>query len=344
MWMTRRATRSDPWQAPVNLGPKVNSSAHDGAPRLSPDGRMLYIWTSRSGSWENYQVPILPIGFNGDGIVNLKDFAKLAQYWGQDEPSVDIGPMAWGDGVVDIQDVAVLVEYWLKEIPELGQAWGPNPTDGAINMPKSVIQWSAGENAAAHNVYFGSDETAVTNATTASDEYIEQTNQLYSAAVTGLQKEATTYYWRIDEVVDEFRVIKGDVWHFTTAPLKAHTPVPADGTLSVDPNLVLTWGAGFNVKTTSGHLVYFGTDATAVANATTSTEVIYKGAKSSASYTTGLLSNDTNYYWRIDEVNKDATVTKGDVWMFKTILIITITDRNLIGWWKLDEGQGTMRR
>lgn len=49
----------------------------------------------------------------------------------------------------------------------------------------------------------------------------------------------TTYYWRIDEVVDETTVIKGDIWRFTTAPLKAHTPVPADGTLYVNQILSL---------------------------------------------------------------------------------------------------------
>jgi hypothetical protein len=287
---------------------------------------------------------------NDDWKVDLRDFAVLAECWKTDDLRGDIGPVPRPDGVVDVQDLALMCEYWLKEIPG-GQAHSPNPTDGAINMPKSVIRWSAGETAAAHDVYFGTDQTAVANADTSSPLYIDQVAEVvetpddippYSTKAVTLQQASKTYYWRIDEVVDEITVIKGDIWHFTTAPLKAHTPVPADGTLYVDPNLILTWGAGFNVKTASGHRVYFGTDATAVANATTSTAGIYKGAKSSAAYTTGLLSYDTNYYWRIDEVNKDNTVTEGDVWMFKTKLIITITDQNLIGWWKLDEGQGTM--
>jgi len=103
MWMTRRATVSDTWQAPVNLGSQVNGSTDDLYPRLSPNGRTLYFWSSLS---ENYQAAIIPVvDFNGDEIVNFEDFAKLAQYWGQNEPSVDIGPMAWGDGVVDIQDI-----------------------------------------------------------------------------------------------------------------------------------------------------------------------------------------------------------------------------------------------
>jgi len=105
---------SDPWQTPANLGPKVNGSTDDSYPRISLDGRTLYFCSNRSGNWDNYWAPIIPIvDFNGDGIVDLKDFSRLAQYWGQNESSVDIGPMAWGDGRVDIHDVAVLAEHWL---------------------------------------------------------------------------------------------------------------------------------------------------------------------------------------------------------------------------------------
>jgi hypothetical protein len=116
LWLTRRPGLSHSWQAPANLGAKVNSPAGESTPRMSPDGSTLYFWTENPpGTYENWQTPILPVvDFNGDGIVNLKDFSRLAQYWGLNEPSVDIGPMAWGDGVVDIQDVAVLVEYWLS--------------------------------------------------------------------------------------------------------------------------------------------------------------------------------------------------------------------------------------
>jgi len=116
MWMTRRGTLSDPWQVPVNLGPKVNSSLED-LPRISADGRTFYfrtVPTQDPSTWDYWQAPILSVvDFNGDEIVDLRDFSKLAQYWGKDEPSVDIGPMPWGDGRVDIHDVAVLVEHWL---------------------------------------------------------------------------------------------------------------------------------------------------------------------------------------------------------------------------------------
>ncbi len=115
MWMARRASLSDPWQASVNLGPVLNSPALDLCPRTSPDGRTLYFWSNRGGSNNIWQAPIMPIvDFNGDRIVDMKDFSKLGQHWGQDEPSVvDVGPMPWGDGRVDIQDIAALVEQWL---------------------------------------------------------------------------------------------------------------------------------------------------------------------------------------------------------------------------------------
>jgi hypothetical protein len=47
IWMTRRASLSDPWQAPVNLGPKINGPFVDAQPRISPDGRTLYFFSSR---------------------------------------------------------------------------------------------------------------------------------------------------------------------------------------------------------------------------------------------------------------------------------------------------------
>jgi len=115
IWMARRARLSDPWQAPVNLGPQVNGPGNEGYARISSDGRTLFFRCDRGGSYDNWQVPILPlVDLYTDFTVEMKDFSKLAQYWGQDEPSVDIGPMPWGDGVVDIQDVAVLLEYWLS--------------------------------------------------------------------------------------------------------------------------------------------------------------------------------------------------------------------------------------
>jgi hypothetical protein len=50
--------------------------------------------------------------FYPDNTVNFIDYAVLAQYWLQNNPSVDIAPPG-GDGVIDYLDVAVLVKQWL---------------------------------------------------------------------------------------------------------------------------------------------------------------------------------------------------------------------------------------
>jgi Tol biopolymer transport system component len=49
LWVTTRATVSDPWGAPVNLGPTVNSSSQDKGPSISADGLSLLFGSSRPG-------------------------------------------------------------------------------------------------------------------------------------------------------------------------------------------------------------------------------------------------------------------------------------------------------
>jgi hypothetical protein len=42
IWVSTRASTSDPWSVPVNLGPVINSPFDDGRPALSFDGETLY--------------------------------------------------------------------------------------------------------------------------------------------------------------------------------------------------------------------------------------------------------------------------------------------------------------
>lgn len=123
IWMARRATHFDPWEEPVNLGPEVNGPFADVSARLSPDNSTLFFASERPGGYGDYdiwQVPILPVvDFNGDAIVGIEDLMELIEHWGQNEPSVDMGPTPLGDGIVDIKDLEVFMSYWEKEnIPE----------------------------------------------------------------------------------------------------------------------------------------------------------------------------------------------------------------------------------
>jgi len=49
LWVATRASTSDPWSAPVNLGTGVNSAAADDRPTTSFDGSELYFRSDRAG-------------------------------------------------------------------------------------------------------------------------------------------------------------------------------------------------------------------------------------------------------------------------------------------------------
>ena len=46
LWTSTRASTSDPWSTPVNLGPVVNTLTHDGSPAISWDGTTLYFMSA----------------------------------------------------------------------------------------------------------------------------------------------------------------------------------------------------------------------------------------------------------------------------------------------------------
>jgi hypothetical protein len=88
----------------------------------------------------------------------------------------------------------------------------------------------------------------------------------------------------------------------------------------------LTWSAGDNAKQ---HDVYFGTDQAAVKNATAAdTTGIYRGRQAQASFTPAeTLGWGTGpYYWRIDEVQENGTVTTGAVWSFSVADYLVVDD------------------
>ncbi len=138
VWMTTRTSRSDPWARPVNLGPPVNSSSTDPTPAISEDGSCLYFMSNRSGGFGDYdmwQVPVFPrVDFDGSGFVDIADLVVLIEHWGQDEPSVDMGPMPWGDRVVDAADLEVLMRHWGQEAydPTLIARWKLDEAAGIV--------------------------------------------------------------------------------------------------------------------------------------------------------------------------------------------------------------------
>jgi hypothetical protein len=197
-------------------------------------------------------------------------------------------------------------------------AFGPDPADGGEGVKTGGrLTWQLGYDSKLHYVYFGDDYDAVNNATGT----LPTALTFYSPVN---MEPAKVYYWRVDEF-DGFNTYKGDVWSFTTAGAVG-APNPPYGAVNVSHTQPLSWVAG---DWAASHQVYFGTDEAAVRNATTSSPE-YKGPRDlgSESYDPGLLEWDTDYYWRIDEVN-DANSNspwKGNVWSFTTADFFVVDD------------------
>ncbi len=119
LYVIRRATLSDPWGEPMNLGPVVNTAWLEECARISADGSTLYWDSGRPDGGDNdlWQASIEPVvDLDGDGIVTCSDVCIMVHCWGTDEPLCDIGPTPFGDGIVDVQDLIVLTEHLTTDV------------------------------------------------------------------------------------------------------------------------------------------------------------------------------------------------------------------------------------
>ncbi|MHC4333547.1 MAG: SUMF1/EgtB/PvdO family nonheme iron enzyme [Planctomycetota bacterium] len=149
----------------------------------------------------------------GGGILRLDDITGL-----------DCDPQGWKDNgdLLPAQGYdEVVIEYIpagpyteVRAIkPDPNFASNPSPPDwGAVFDAEATLSWTPGENAAKHDVYFGTDFNDVNTAT---DPNVlpgrgQQDSNTYDVCDLQLGK---TYYWRIDEV-NGLPEWKGDVWRF----------------------------------------------------------------------------------------------------------------------------------
>ncbi len=281
--------------------------------------------------------------FNGELVGTSPDMIDL--------PRLRIGGRGAGpaDHLMGVLDEAVVFDRALTDDEILAhatptfpvKATNPTPQDGVINSATwANLMWTAGSTAASHDVYVGEDFDQVNEGT--GDTFRGNQDLQFNNAIIGFVGfpypdglvPGTTYYWRIDEVeADGTTKHKGDVWSFLVPPKTAYNPSPFDGARYISPdNVTLNWTAGYLAAL---HTVYIGENFDDVNNA------IGKPPLTTATYNPGPLEKDKTYYWRVDEF--DGSVThKGAVWSFTTRPEILITDPNLVGWWKLDEGMGNV--
>jgi len=160
-YVTTRATASDPWSAPVNLGPVVNGPDFDAGPNISANGLIMFLHSSKPGGpggmsdlWmtrretrdADWETPI-----NLGPVVNAGNFDATPDlssdgstlYFCSERPggfgSVDlwqvpICPLVdfTGDYRVDIEDLTILIEHWGtgESLCDIGpMPWGDGVVD-----------------------------------------------------------------------------------------------------------------------------------------------------------------------------------------------------------------------
>jgi hypothetical protein len=228
------------------------------------------------------------------------------------------------DNYVDFVDSAWLTQYWEDTPPLPGQAGNPEP----LNMwPPGVsttadLSWTAGSDAAAHGVYFGTNPTPDAN-----DFQGYQTSTIFDP---GLMIGGTTYYWRIDEV-GLGGTTTGDVWRFTTAwgEGQARFPMPSDGE-SIDGYTYLEdIYAMLQFQPAAGavkHTAYFSDNRDDVVNRVEDANIgqppfpqyptrYYVGLSIVPPYFPSLV-RATWYYWCVDETDDQGQLWPGAIWSF----------------------------
>jgi hypothetical protein len=140
------------------------------------------------------------------------------------------------------------------------RANSPSPANGivGVRLSSTLLTWNAGDLAASHEVYFGTDPDAVTNATKASPEYKGSKAKGSESYDPGKLTWDTTYYWRVDEINSDGTTSKGGLWSFSTGAFLLvddfETYNDIDPPAAASHRIFEAWPDGFGT-TTNGALV-----------------------------------------------------------------------------------------
>ncbi len=174
----------------------------EGGTRLWIDGeKVIDVWAS----WVATEYASQPIRLE-EGIHTLRlEFAD----WDRNSQQ----ELSWSTPTMDKE----IVPAGPLQPPMLARE--PYPADGVVGVNlASSLSWQAGDAAASHEVYFGTDADAVENATKDSPEYQGSKTLGEESLDPGMLEFDSVYYWRVDEVNDlnPGSPWVGNVWTFDT--------------------------------------------------------------------------------------------------------------------------------
>ncbi|MHC4145250.1 MAG: LamG domain-containing protein [Planctomycetota bacterium] len=204
---------NSPWKGDVwsfSIPPKTayNPDPAEGAEFVDPNA--AFSWTGGFGA----KLHTVYIGTNFDDVNNAAGGAPM-------------GVASYNPGPLELEKVY----YWRVDefdppFTHKGDVWSfttpgavgnPQPANGAVDVQMiATLSWTPADNAASHELYFGTDADAVKNATTASPEYIGPKALGAESYDPGGLAWDSSYAWRVDEVYPA-ETVKGLVWSFATA-------------------------------------------------------------------------------------------------------------------------------
>ncbi|MBL7187468.1 MAG: PD40 domain-containing protein [Phycisphaerae bacterium] len=158
IWVSTRATTSDPWSEPINLGPTVNSTYGDTSPSISSDGLALFLVSTRPGGSGDGDIWVTtrptrdtewgpPVNYPSLNSSNL-DFepaispdgsvlyfeTPFVRWQSSITPIVDLNV----DGIVDSADMCIMVDHWGENCSLCDI--GPTPLgDGIVDVEDLIV-------------------------------------------------------------------------------------------------------------------------------------------------------------------------------------------------------------
>lgn len=223
-----------------------------------------------------------PIYLDGDGsIYYIMVLHKKA--WGYDNLSV-----AWsGPDSNDEQEIIPGTSLVPFDQVILVSASGPNPVNNAIDVYRdTILTWAPGEYAAEHDVYIGTDEEAVKNATKTSPEYKVTTDLGSETYNPGILELGTTYYWRVDEVneANPDGLWPGKVWNFTVGNFLVLDDFESYNDINPGEEgsnrIYLTWSDGYDNPSANGSTMGYPNPSFADGEHFVETDIVHEGSQS----------------------------------------------------------------
>jgi hypothetical protein len=246
---------------------------------------------------------------------NFDDVSNTAGGLPQGDPTHTPGPLEMAKTYywrVDEFDAADTFKGDIWSFLTEGAVGSPAPAKGAVDVTQApVLTWVPGVFADTHEVYFGTDATAL--------ELKGSGNLGTDSFEPGQLEWNTTYYWRVDEAnnANTNSPWTGPLWSFTTANFLVVDDFESYNDLNPDdPNsnrIFIVWLDGFDNPAVNGSIVGHAsapfTEQTIVHGGLQSMPMAYDNAVGKSEATLTLTSNRD---WTVNGVNTLTVWFRGE--------------------------------